>query len=58
MEAYERGVPVIDVFAKNDIVRQYLSEEEIRESLNPGNYLGLSKSFVDKVLNNFVEMRD
>lgn len=58
MEAYEKGIPVIDVFAKNDIVRQYLSEEEIRESLNPGNYLGLSKSFVDKVLNNFVEMRD
>lgn len=58
MEAYEKGIPVIDVFAKNDIVRQYLSEEEIRESLHPGNYLGLSKSFVDKVLNNFVEMRD
>ena len=58
MEAYEKGIPVIDVFAKNDIVRQYLSEEEIRESLNPGNYLGLSKNFVDKVLNNFVEMRD
>lgn len=58
MEAYEKGIPVIDVFAKNDIVRQYLSEEEIRESLNPGNYLGLSKSFVDKFLNNFVEMRD
>lgn len=58
MEAYEKGVPVIDVLAKNDIVSQYLSEEEIRESLNPGNYLGLSKSFVDKVLNNFVEMRD
>lgn len=58
MEAFEKGVPVVDVLVENEVVKQFLSEEEIRESLNPSNYLGLSEKFVNQVLDHFAEVRD
>ena len=58
MEAFEKGVPVVDVLVENEVVKQFLSEEEIRESLNPSNYLGLSEKFVNQVLDHFAEGRD
>jgi len=55
MEAYDNNERVIDAFLRDEIVRKHMSEVQIKETLNPENYLGFSKQYVDNVLRNYEE---
>ena len=50
MRAYEKGTGLLDELLKDEVVRRYLSEDEIRELLKPENYLGTAKERIDKVV--------
>ncbi len=50
MRAYEKGTGLLDELLKNEVVRKYLSEEELRELLKPENYLGTARERIDKVV--------
>ncbi len=50
MRAYERGTSLLDELLREDSVKKYLSEEELRNLLKPENYLGTAKERVERVV--------
>ncbi len=50
MRAYERGTSLLEELLKDDIVKRYLSEEELRKLLKPENYLGTAKERIERVV--------
>ncbi|MEL7670449.1 adenylosuccinate lyase [Methanobacterium sp.] len=50
MEAYEKNTGLLDTVLTNDEIKQYLSEAEIREIMDPHTYIGSSVKIVDNVL--------
>ncbi len=50
MRAYENNTSLLDELLRDEVVRRYLSEDEIRELLKPENYLGTAKERIDKVV--------
>ena len=50
MRAYESGRTLLEELLEDDVVRNYLSENELRELLKPENYLGTAKEKVERVV--------
>lgn len=50
IEANEKNIGLMDVILRDDEIKQYLSEEEIREVMNPHTYIGSSIEIVNNVL--------
>lgn len=50
MRAYENNTTLLEELLKDEIVKKYLSEEELRELLKPENYLGTAKERIDRVV--------
>jgi len=50
IEANEKNTGLLDVVLSKDEIKQYLSEEEIREIMDPHTYIGSSVSIVNNVL--------
>lgn len=50
MRAYENNTSLLEELLKDETVRRYLSEEELRELLKPENYLGTAKERVERVV--------
>ncbi len=50
MRAYENDTSLLDELLKDEVVKRYLSEEELRELLKPENYLGTAEKRVEMVV--------
>ena len=50
MESFEKKIPYCQYVKQMPELREYLSEEEIDNILNPENYLGLTDRAIDNVL--------
>lgn len=50
IEANEKNIGLMNVILRDDEIKQYLSEEEIREVMNPHTYIGSSIEIVNNVL--------
>jgi adenylosuccinate lyase len=50
LQAVAKDKTLQEVFLEENKKRQLLTEKEIRESLNPKNYLGASTAIVDRVV--------
>ncbi|MCD7781274.1 MAG: adenylosuccinate lyase [Methanosphaera sp.] len=50
MQAYEEDTGLKEIILKHDEILEYLSEEEISETLDPHTYLGSSSRFVENVI--------
>ena len=50
MRAYESGRSLLEELLEDEVVRRYLSEEELRELLKPENYLGTTKERIERVV--------
>ena len=50
IEANEKNIGLMDVILRDEEIKQYLSEEEIREIMNPHTYIGSSIEIVNNVL--------
>ncbi len=50
MRAYENDTSLLEELLKDEVVRSYLREEELRELLKPENYLGTAKDRIDMVV--------
>ncbi|HML05656.1 MAG TPA: adenylosuccinate lyase [Methanobacterium sp.] len=50
IEANEKNTGLLDIVLLRDEIRDYLSEEEIREIMNPHTYIGSSVEIVNNVL--------
>ncbi|GAK03024.1 LOW QUALITY PROTEIN: adenylosuccinate lyase [Geomicrobium sp. JCM 19037] len=49
MKAFEENQPLADIAVKDSRITEHISEQEIRNLLDPKSYIGLSKTFVDRV---------
>ena len=49
MKAYENGTTLFEELLKNDEIMKYFNKEELREILNPENYLGTAKERIEMV---------
>ncbi|MEM0493019.1 MAG: adenylosuccinate lyase [Candidatus Thermoplasmatota archaeon] len=54
LEAVEKGVHLRDVLRGDKTVRDYLSERDIDEALDPVNYLGVTERIVDNVIKRLI----
>ena len=50
MESFEKRIPYDQYVRQMPEVKEYLSDAEIDEVLNPANYLGLTQLAIDKVI--------
>lgn len=50
MESFEKGIPYEEYALSLPELREYMSEKEIRDALNPANYLGLNDRLIDNVI--------
>lgn len=50
MEAYEKNKGLMEIALSKDEIKQYLSEDEIKEIMNPHTYIGSSVEIVNNVL--------
>jgi 3-carboxy-cis,cis-muconate cycloisomerase len=50
MECFEKGIPFNEFVENFPEVRKYFSKKEIRELMNPENYLGLNDRLIDEVI--------
>ncbi|SQI43941.1 3-carboxy-cis,cis-muconate cycloisomerase [Leminorella richardii] len=50
MDAFEKGIAMEDALMSHPEVMQFFSKQEIKDMLNPHNYIGLATTFVDRVL--------
>ncbi|HIP25946.1 MAG TPA: adenylosuccinate lyase [Archaeoglobus profundus] len=50
MRAYENKTPLLDELLKEEKIRKYFTEEEVRMLLRPENYLGTAKKKIENVV--------
>lgn len=50
MRAYENKTTLFDELVKDEEIMKYFSKEELKEILNPENYLGTAKRRIEKVV--------
>ncbi|MDQ0272371.1 SDR family oxidoreductase [Cytobacillus purgationiresistens] len=43
-------VPIVEELLKNEYVRNYITEDDIKESLDPKNYMGLARTLLSAAL--------
>jgi 3-carboxy-cis,cis-muconate cycloisomerase len=55
--AVNEGVSLLDVLLEDADIRSHLSERELRELLNPANYLGSADQFVERALARHAELK-
>ncbi|MBW2146353.1 MAG: adenylosuccinate lyase [Deltaproteobacteria bacterium] len=58
MRAFQEGRPFLDVLLENETVNKYLSEKQIREVMNPENYLGTIPQQVEATVRTIREARE
>ncbi len=57
MRAFQEGRPFLEVMLENETVKKYLTEEQIREVMNPENYLGTIPQQVEATIQTIREAR-
>ena len=50
MESFEKKIPYEQYVKEMPELREYLTEQEILDILNPANYLGLTQKAIDNVI--------
>lgn len=58
MDAYAENTGLREIISKKEEVLQYMTQEEIDETLDPHTYLGSSTKFVDNVIANAKKVID
>lgn len=56
MEAYAEDTGLRDILSNQDEIKEYLTQKEIDETMDPHTYLGSSSKFVDNVIKNAKEI--
>lgn len=56
MKAYAEDTGLRDILSNQDEIKEYLSQKEIDETMDPHTYLGSSSKFVDNVIKNAKEI--
>ncbi|MDR5854290.1 3-carboxy-cis,cis-muconate cycloisomerase [Caballeronia sp. LZ062] len=56
--AVASGQPLFDVLAANETVSAHLSQERLKELLDPANYVGQAQAFVDAALSQHRQYQD
>lgn len=51
MKAFGENLSLEKVLLKNEEISKFLNEKELKELLNPSNYIGISKELAEKVIN-------
>lgn len=50
LKANKTGTPLADILLKEDDIKSYLSEKEIREMMDPNTYTGSSEQIIENVI--------
>jgi len=51
-KTYKRGIDFFEALKSDKTIRKYLTIEEIREALNPYNYIGTAKTQIENIVKN------
>jgi len=57
MKAVENDLNFTDTLSHDDTISQALSEQELREALNPKNYTGSAPEIVERIIKKYVEYK-
>ena len=58
MEAVERNLPLLDVLVKQQEITSLIPEQDLRDLMNPENYLGTAFERIDTIIKKFEELEE